>query len=124
MKAVRNFNGKRWHFDGYIDAGKHEVGEVLSLSDLEKEFSKALKKEVEFERNKAKQSVEEQRRYKRRVERALDEAHRTGKDVIIRVIGGYNGDAVEGREDVEGWVEVCEVATPDGRIVVKEYPSY
>jgi hypothetical protein len=55
--------------------------------------------------------------------KALEEAKKTGKKVIVRKIGGYDGDAVyPGRE--LGWINIYEVAYPDGRIVEEEQPTY
>ncbi|MCD6381866.1 MAG: hypothetical protein J7L43_02720 [Candidatus Aenigmarchaeota archaeon] len=119
LRAVKKFNGNKWHLDGYIDASEYEEGREFSLDDLEKMFSEELKKYDEHLRK-----IEEKKQeLQRKKEEALKKAKETGKEVYIRIVDGYDGDEVYPGRDY-GWVNVWEVATPDGRIIYKDDPTY
>jgi len=92
---------------------RFERSKTYTLDDLEKLFEKELK---EYEEH-LKQQQED---YEQKKQKALVEAKRTGKEIIIQRIGAYCGN--EGKE--EGMVVVYEVATPDGRVIEKAYPTY
>lgn len=88
---------------GYIERAK----EIIESENTERE-AKSQTKKAEYESLKAEK---------------LAEAKRTGQMVYIRDIGGYDGDErYPGKEF--GWVNIVEMATPDGRIITNDSPSY
>jgi len=119
LNAVKEFNNDKYHLDGYIDAREYEEGQEFTLSDLENMFKPELQKynELEREREERKKELERKR------QEAIEEAKRTGKEVYIRIVDGYDGDEVYPGRDY-GWVNVWEVATPDGKIIYKDEPTY
>jgi len=117
---------RKWNVDEIVSKGLARIDEVNGRKVLviTPEFTRMLLNELE------KDKMEEERRKKAEQEKieemrrkALEEAKKTGKKVIVRKIGGYDGDAAyPGRE--LGWINIYEVAYPDGRIVKEEQPTY
>lgn len=55
-------------------------------------------------------------------EKAIQEAKKTGKQVYVRGLGGYDGDVEKPGQEL-GWVSVSEYATPEGGLVSVENPT-
>ncbi|HDM35652.1 MAG TPA: hypothetical protein ENG09_00160 [Candidatus Syntrophoarchaeum butanivorans] len=90
---------------------------------IEKETPKIVREFFEERERRMREKAEKERELQEKREKALKEAKASGKEVAIACVGGYDGDEeYPGRE--LGWVAIWEVATPDGRIITKESPSY
>lgn len=70
------------------------------------------------EQVKENRKIEKEKKVEEENAAAIAEAKKTGKNVYIRIVGGYDGDQASPGEEL-GWVNVVEVATPDGNIVEK-----
>ncbi|RKX59385.1 MAG: hypothetical protein DRP29_04745 [Thermodesulfobacteriota bacterium] len=91
---------------------------------LNNEYLQQAFKEIEEEEKRKKEELERKRKeLEEKRKKALEEAKKTGKEVIIRCIGGYDGDEVHPGCEY-GWVNIFEVATPNGEIKEKHIPSY
>ena len=86
-------------------------------------FHQVKKVEAEEQKSKTEQKENKTKVYEEQKSKAIEEAKKTGKDVIIRKIAMYDGDDEFPNEEL-GIVNVYEVATPDGRIIEKSVPSY
>lgn len=95
---------------------------------------KAWKSYLEAVKQKYRKKIEAEKKRKEKIQKALEEAKRTGKPVFIEPVFGFDGD---NREQVEffapellkdlgelGWVEVWLVATPEGKLEEKAIASY
>lgn len=118
-KLWENFEGRRLHFFG----GGESSGIPLTKEEYEKIVGEVKTTTEE------KQAVIDQKNQKYRdelkklQEGKLREARETGRNVIVRRVGGYDGD-VESPGNEFGWVIVNEVATPEGKIITTETPTY
>jgi len=123
LEAIKKYRKEKYHLDGYIDAREFEEGQEFTLEQLEEMFKNELEKYKNFLKELEEKKRKEREEYEKKKKWALEEAKRTGKEVIIRKLYGYDGDEIyPGRE--WGWVNVYEVATPDGKIKEKHVPSY
>jgi len=108
-------DGEEYSAEGY-DKVWHEDQWALPRELVLAEFER-LRKEAKEKKRKKEEELEKLRSEK------LEEARRTGRNVRIRSLGGFDGDELfPGRE--LGWVNVYEVATPEGKIVKEEEPTY
>ena len=95
---------------------------------------KAWKLYLESVREKYRKKIEARKEREKRIQKALEEARRTGEPVFIEPIFGFDGDD---RRQVElyapellpdfgelGWVEIWLVATPEGKLEERAIASY
>jgi len=73
------------------------------------------------EREEVREKAEKEKEIQSQRAKALAEARRTGKKVIVRKIGSYDSDPSAAET---GIINVYEVATPDGEIIEEETPTY
>jgi len=123
LEAIKKYRKEKYHLDGYIDAREFEEGQEFTLEQLEEMFKNELEKYENFLKKIEEKKRKEREEYEKRKKWALEEAKRTGKEVIIRKLYGYDGDTAYPGQEL-GWVNVYEVATPDGEIKEKHVPSY
>ena len=104
--------------------GNLSIYQILECLKKMPEYEVTMKKEEE----KAKVTEEKNKQYEEKKEKALAEAKATGKNVVIRVLGCYDGD---GDREAEkefgkecGVITVYETATPDGRIIETRSAAY
>jgi len=98
-------------------------GDKITLKKLTEVFSKKIKELKEKDAKLKKEEEKKERELKEKQKNAIKKAKQTGEEVYIRTIGGYDGDEVNPERGM-GWVNIIEVATPDGRIIEKEDPCY
>jgi hypothetical protein len=101
-------------------------------------LQEALKKIAEREKKVMEKRALERKAFEEKVKKAIEEAKRTGKEVFIEKIGGYDGDdpaevrfhgtpeIIREFEEGEGlgWVDIYLVATPEGKVIEKHVPNY
>lgn len=126
----------------YIEAPKElEEGQEADIEEILEYYREAIErgKKIKEERERKARKKEEELERKRR--EALEEAKRTGKEVVVREVYIFDGDnpsredrmllgdliddlyKTYGKEEL-GMVSVCEVATPEGKIEIRAYPSF
>ena len=134
LNVVKEVDNKNYH-DGFLDATKYKKEEA-TIDELEQFFVKQIQKYEELIKKEQEERKKREEEYKKKVQEALEEAKRTGEEVIIRKVGVFDGDACDveteflkssyglsGQQEL-GAVVVYEVATPDGRIIEKASPCY
>ncbi len=140
-KDIENEEGERFmqilrfaDKEGLLDWGKGKpqegVGDpsyyefdVEYLKEFEEKYEEYVKEEERKEKERKEREEKKKEELKKKQEEALKKAKETGRDVFIRDLGMYDGDEAHPGEEL-GWVSVSEWATPDGRIIEKESPSY
>jgi len=123
LEAIKKYRKEKYHLDGYIDAREFEEGQEFTLEQLEEMFKNELEKYENFLKELEEKKRKEREEYEKKKKWALEEAKRTGREVIIRPLYGYDGDTAYPGQEL-GWVNVYEVATPDGKIKERHIPSY
>ena len=122
------FNVTKYKEPKYKHWQTTQNGLVIELSKEEfdvifTEFKRSVEEHKKKRKKREKEKkIEAEKKLKELQTKALLKAKETKKDVIIRTVGGFDGDEVYG--DETGWVNIYEVATPMGKIIEKEYPSY
>lgn len=119
-KIIHSENGK---FKQNIDSdlgcyGGYEIGE--EIIPVIEQAKAEMKKEDEAAKIK---KQEKQAEYDIQKSEAIQEAKETGRNVYIKIVGGYDGDERYPGKEL-GWVNIVEMATPDGKIITSDSPSY
>jgi len=97
-------------------------------------LQEALREIEEEERQRQEEARKKKEELEKRRQEALRKAKETGEEVVIRRLGMFDGDDPSNYELLReygldpysecGAVVVYEVATPDGKIIEKAYPTY
>ena len=90
---------------------------------IETEIPQKIAKVFLEKNDRIEKEMEREKQYQEKKNTAIKEAKETGKNVTIACVGGYDGDDVYPEQEL-GWIGVYEVATPEGKIITKESPSY
>jgi len=113
--------------DGYV---YHVKGDTIKrLYDM------LIQKQVEQDRKRKVEREAKQKEWEEKKEKALKEANETGQEVVVGLIGVYDGDNWDevkefGTPEIRrnfgelGIVKVYLVATPEGKLIEKHVPSY
>lgn len=126
----------------YIEAPRElEEGQEIDIEEVLEHYREAIEKGKRIVEEKERKEKEREEKLERKRKEALEEARRTGKEVIVREVYVFDGDSPS-REDWMlmgdlirevyrkygkgelGMVNVYEVATPEGKIETRAYPSF
>ena len=98
-------------YDDLRGKGRYVSEIVMSLATME-EILISIVSPREEENKKREDMIEAENNKK------IKEAIETGQDVFIRTVDGYDGDELRPGEEC-GWVNVDEIATPEGSIITR-----
>jgi len=123
-----------------LKAPEDLIGQTLTLEEVEKLYRDAIEKGKEILRKEKEEKEKKIRELEERRKRAIEEAKRTGKEVVIRTVYAFDadnpnpddrllfGDLIKELKrkygEELGVVEIVEVATPNGEILEKAIPSF
>lgn len=104
--------------------------QLLATSEGKERYEKHVetkrkKEEMQKAQEEKRKEIEKKKEIELQEKRssALRQAQESGKNVMIRKLGSYDGDEEEPGKEL-GIVNVYEVATPSGEIITQENPTY
>ena len=126
----------------YIPAPQNsKLGDEYTLEEIEEYYREDIEKAEEEKRKWEEEKRRKEEELEKKREEALSKAKETGREVLIRPVGEFNGDAPTredwmfyediiketyrryGRREL-GIVTIYEIATPEGKIVYRGIPSF
>ncbi len=126
----------------YIEAPKElEANREADIEEILEYYREAIEKGRRIREERERKAREKEKELERKRKEALEEAQKTGREVIIREVYTFDGDNPSAEDRILlgdlidnlyktygkgelGMVSVCEVATPEGKIETKAYPSF